>query len=238
MQSSPVVARGAARRSPTAALLIALFAVLAATALVARPGRLGEEGSSSAGSAPAPGSKPKSPNRPKKRRKPKSRGTEIPRFPAPRPAWSAAARSPRRAPRRSIKQVIAAANRIRATPYIWGGGHGRLDRLRLRLLRHRLLRAPRRPAADQPAHLWLAGDLGEAGQAAGSPSTPTLGTLHGGRRAAVRHRGRRQRDRPPLAPDHRRGGQRPLRCPPPGRPLAVASAEKGRPSGAALSRGC
>lgn len=25
----------------------------------------------------------------------------------------------------AVKQVIAAANRIRATPYIWGGGHGR-----------------------------------------------------------------------------------------------------------------
>jgi hypothetical protein len=24
-----------------------------------------------------------------------------------------------------VKQVIAAANRIRATPYVWGGGHGR-----------------------------------------------------------------------------------------------------------------
>lgn len=25
----------------------------------------------------------------------------------------------------AVKQVIAAANRIRSTPYIWGGGHGR-----------------------------------------------------------------------------------------------------------------
>lgn len=32
--------------------------------------------------------------------------------------------SPASAPT-AVKQVIAAANRIRATPYIWGGGHGR-----------------------------------------------------------------------------------------------------------------
>ena len=47
-------------------------------------------------------------------------------------------------PRPRSRSVIAAANRIAYKPYVYGGGHGTLERLRLRLLRLGQLRAARR----------------------------------------------------------------------------------------------
>ncbi len=56
---------------------------------------------------------------------------------------------PASAPAR-VKAVIAAANRIRTKPYIYGGGHASFVSARLRLLRLGLLRPPRRQLPRQP----------------------------------------------------------------------------------------
>ena len=49
-----------------------------------------------------------------------------------------------------VQHAIWAANKIQDKPYIYGGGHAQVRGQRLRLLRHRLLRAPRRRPADSP----------------------------------------------------------------------------------------
>jgi cell wall-associated NlpC family hydrolase len=124
MQSSPEVARSAGRRSPTAALLIALFALLAATALVVAPAAsakksaFGGVSSRSGLEAEIPESTEETPE------------TEVPGTEEETTVPGAKARlvggraiAPANAPL-VVKRVIAAANRIRTTPYIWGGGHG------------------------------------------------------------------------------------------------------------------
>ena len=66
---------------------------------------------------------------------------------------------PKAAPPR-VKAVIAAANRIRTKPYIYGGGHAQMVGPRLRLLGLRQLRAARRRLPRKPASLGPDGELG------------------------------------------------------------------------------
>ena len=127
MPSSPGVASSAARRSLIAALSLAALATLG-LALIAAPSasakKVVQGGISSSGlEAEIPEStEPETPVE-----------TETGEFETgelePGPAGRARlvgnrAIAPANAPA-IVKQVIAAANRIRATPYIWGGGHGR-----------------------------------------------------------------------------------------------------------------
>jgi cell wall-associated NlpC family hydrolase len=125
MPSVPGVAESAARRSSIAALLLAALAVLATTFLVATP-------SASAKALPGgvsarSGLEAEIPESTETSEIP---GTETGET-EPELAPGAKARlvgnraiAPANAPA-IVKQVIAAANRIRTTPYIWGGGHGR-----------------------------------------------------------------------------------------------------------------
>ena len=77
----------------------------------------------------------------------------------------------------AVKDVIAAGNAIAKTPYKWGGGHAQLGRHGLRLLRLRVLRAPRRRPARQRARLGRLRPLGlRRDPDAGSRSTPTAAT--------------------------------------------------------------
>jgi hypothetical protein len=127
MQSSPGVARYAARRSLIAALSLAALATLC-LALIAAPSASAKKviqgGISSSGL---------------EAEIPESTEGEVPvggetgEIEAGEgetgPVGKARiigtrAVAPANAPT-AVKQVIAAANRIRATPYIWGGGHGR-----------------------------------------------------------------------------------------------------------------
>jgi cell wall-associated NlpC family hydrolase len=123
MQSSPEVARSAGRRSPTAALLIALFAVLAAAALVVAPAASAKKvvhGGVSAQSG-LEAEIPESTEEPPVSEVPPTEETTVPGPKARLVGGRAIA--PAGAPL-VVKRVIAAANRIRTTPYIWGGGHG------------------------------------------------------------------------------------------------------------------
>jgi cell wall-associated NlpC family hydrolase len=103
--------------------------------------------------------------------------------PAPAPAGSTGAAAlvggraiaPIDAPA-AVKRVIAAANKIRAKPYIWGGGHGRWwDRgydcsgsVSFALHGGEFLTSP---LPSGPMESW-----GSPGAGAGSPSTPTPAT--------------------------------------------------------------
>jgi cell wall-associated NlpC family hydrolase len=126
MQSSPGVAGRAARRNRIAALFIAALCAVAATAVVAAPAALAKKVlpggvSSRAGlEAEIPESTEEAPEE-----------TETGELPGAETVPGAKARlvggraiAPASAPL-GVKQVIAAANRIRTTPYIWGGGHGK-----------------------------------------------------------------------------------------------------------------
>ncbi len=84
--------------------------------------------------------------------------------------------APASAPTR-IKRVIAAANQIVEKPYVYGGGHrpvpARPARPRLRLLRQRVARAPRRRLPSLTAPERRADELGQERPGhAGSPCTP------------------------------------------------------------------
>ena len=61
----------------------------------------------------------------------------------------------------AVKQIIEAGNIIARTPYMWGGGHGKWQRHRLRLLRLRLVRARRGRTAQRAARLRAADVLGQ-----------------------------------------------------------------------------
>jgi cell wall-associated NlpC family hydrolase len=124
MQLAPGVARGAAR-SPIAALLIAALIAVAATFLVAAPFASAKAlpGGVSARSGIAA-------EIPESTETPEVPGTETGEteyetgaVPKARLVGSRAI-APANAPA-MVKRVIAAANHIRTTPYIWGGGHGR-----------------------------------------------------------------------------------------------------------------
>jgi cell wall-associated NlpC family hydrolase len=125
MPFAPGVADSAARRSSIATLLIAALVTLAATFLVAAPlasARKALPGGVSARSgleAEIPES---------------TETTEVPGTETGETEYETGTAKARLVGTRAIapvsapvvvKQVIAAANRIRTTPYIWGGGHGR-----------------------------------------------------------------------------------------------------------------
>jgi cell wall-associated NlpC family hydrolase len=126
MPFAPGVARGATRRSLIAALsIVALFAALALT-LIAAPAASAKKvlpgGVSAASGLEA--EIPESTETPVETETGETGETEY----EPAPGTKAAlvggrAIAPLNAPA-IVKRVIAAANHIRTTPYIWGGGHG------------------------------------------------------------------------------------------------------------------
>ena len=122
MPSSPGVARGAARRSLIAALSLAALATLGLALIAAPPAsakKVIQGGVSSAGlEAEIPEStEAETPI--------ETETSEIETGPAGKARLvGTRAVAPASAPA-AVKRVIAAANRIRTTPYIWGGGHGR-----------------------------------------------------------------------------------------------------------------
>jgi cell wall-associated NlpC family hydrolase len=121
MQFAPGVAKGAARRSPTAALLIAALVAVAATFLVAAPLAAAKKalpGGVSARSGIA-AEIPESTESTETTETEYETGTV-----AKARLVGGRAIAPASAPA-MVKRVIAAANHIRTTPYIWGGGHGR-----------------------------------------------------------------------------------------------------------------
>ena len=122
MQSSPGVARSAARRSLIAALSLAALAALG-LALIAAPSasakKIVQGGISSSGlGAEIPesteGETPGEAETGESETGPAGRARLV----------GTRAVAPANAPP-AVKRVIAAANRIRTLPYIWGGGHGR-----------------------------------------------------------------------------------------------------------------
>ncbi|MBS1862728.1 MAG: hypothetical protein JSS68_13565 [Actinobacteria bacterium] len=125
MPFAPGVARGAARRSPIAALLIAAVAALAATLLVAAPASAKKSlpGGVSARSG-LEAEIPESTEAPVETEPGEIEG-ESETGPVERARLvGTRAIAPAGAPA-MVKRVIAAANHIRTTPYIWGGGHRR-----------------------------------------------------------------------------------------------------------------
>jgi cell wall-associated NlpC family hydrolase len=122
MPFAPGVAGSAARRSLIAALSIgALFAALAAT-LIAAPAASAREipGGVSAQS----GLEAEIPESTEETETGETGETEYETAPVGKAALvGGRAIAPLNAPP-LVKRVIAAANHIRATPYIWGGGHG------------------------------------------------------------------------------------------------------------------
>jgi cell wall-associated NlpC family hydrolase len=125
MPFAPGVARSAARRSLIAALSIAaLFAALATT-LVAAPAASARDlpGGVSASSG-LEAEIPESTDPPVETETGETGETEYDPAPPSKAALvGGRAIAPLNAPA-LVKRVIAAANHIRTTPYIWGGGHG------------------------------------------------------------------------------------------------------------------
>ena len=125
MPFAPGVARGAARRSPIAALLIAAVAALAVTLLVAAPASAKKAlpGGVSA-RAGLEAEIPESTETPVETETGETE-TEYETGPVEKARLvGTRAIAPAGAPA-MVKRVIAAANHIRTLPYIWGGGHGR-----------------------------------------------------------------------------------------------------------------
>ena len=125
MPFAPGVARGAARRSPIAALLIAAVAALAVTLLVAAPASAKKvlPGGVSARSG-FEAEIPESTETPVETETGETE-TEYETGPVEKARLvGTRAIAPANAPA-MVKRVIAAANHIRTLPYIWGGGHGR-----------------------------------------------------------------------------------------------------------------
>jgi cell wall-associated NlpC family hydrolase len=125
MPFAPGVAKGAARRSLIAALSIsALFAALAATLLVAAPAASAKKVLPGGVSARA-GLEAEIPESTEEAPEEIETGeTEYETIPGAKARMiGSRAVAPANSPT-IVKQVIAAANRIRTTPYIWGGGHG------------------------------------------------------------------------------------------------------------------
>jgi cell wall-associated NlpC family hydrolase len=124
MPSSPGVARGAARRSLIAALSLAALATLV-LALIGAPSASAKQvvqgGFSSSGlEAEIPEST--DPETPVETETGELEAETVPGAKAR--LLGSRAIAPAGAPA-AVKSVIAAANRIRTLPYIWGGGHGR-----------------------------------------------------------------------------------------------------------------
>jgi cell wall-associated NlpC family hydrolase len=129
MPFAPGVARYTAARSPIAALLIAALALLATTALVSA-----SPASAAASAKTLPGGI--SARSGLEAEIPESTETPEEVLPAETEAEDETVTGPKArlvgtraiaptgAPA-AVKSVIAAANRIRTLPYIWGGGHGR-----------------------------------------------------------------------------------------------------------------
>ncbi|HTT93402.1 MAG TPA: hypothetical protein VMF55_01930 [Solirubrobacterales bacterium] len=128
MQFAPGVANFAARRSSTAALLLAALVAVAATFLVAAPlasAKKALPGGVSARSGIAA-------EVPESTETTEVPGTETVETETEYETGTVAkarlvgtrAVAPAGAPA-AVKRVIAAANHIRTLPYIWGGGHGR-----------------------------------------------------------------------------------------------------------------
>ncbi|MBS1676310.1 MAG: C40 family peptidase [Actinobacteria bacterium] len=122
MQSSPGVARSAARRSLLATLSLAALAILG-VALIAAPSASAKKiiqgglSSSTLETEIPESTEPEAPV--------EAETTEGETGPISKARLvGTRAIAPTDAPT-AVKQVIAAANRIRTTPYIWGGGHGR-----------------------------------------------------------------------------------------------------------------
>ena len=120
MQFAPGAASGAARRSLIAALLLAALAAVAATFLVAAP--MASAKALPGGISARSGLEAEIPESTETTEVPTETEFETGTAPKARLVGSRAI-APANAPL-AVKQVIAAANRIRTTPYIWGGGHG------------------------------------------------------------------------------------------------------------------
>lgn len=122
MQSSPGVARSAARRSLIAALSLAALATLALALIAAPPAAAkkviqGGISSSGLGAEIPESTEGETPL--------ETETGEIETGPVGKARLvGTRAVAPANAPA-MVKRVIAAANRIRTLPYIWGGGHGR-----------------------------------------------------------------------------------------------------------------
>jgi cell wall-associated NlpC family hydrolase len=126
MPFAPGVAQVAARRSPIAALsIVALFAALALT-LIAAPAASAKKVLPGGVSA-ASGLEAEIPESTETPSAPETGETGEAEYDPASPGKAALvagrAIAPLNAPA-MVKRVIAAANHIRATPYIWGGGHG------------------------------------------------------------------------------------------------------------------
>jgi cell wall-associated NlpC family hydrolase len=125
MPFAPGVARGAARRSPIATILIAVLAALAATLLVAAP---------ASAKRPLPGGVsarsgleaeiPESTETPVETEAGETETEYETGTVGKARLLGTRALAPAGAPA-AVKSVIAAANRISTLPYIWGGGHAR-----------------------------------------------------------------------------------------------------------------
>ena len=124
MEFAPGAARGAAR-SPIAALLIAAVVAVAATFLVAAPFASAKAlpGGVSARSGIAAEIPESTETTESTETETGETEYETGTVPKARLVGSRAI-APANAPA-MVKRVIAAANHIRTTPYIWGGGHGR-----------------------------------------------------------------------------------------------------------------
>jgi cell wall-associated NlpC family hydrolase len=123
MPFAPGVARYAARRSPISTLFIALLAALAAIVLLAAPSASAK--SPPGGFSARSGLAAEIPESTEPTEEAEAGETEGETGTASKAALvRGRAIAPLNAPP-LVKQVIAAANRIRTLPYIWGGGHGR-----------------------------------------------------------------------------------------------------------------
>jgi cell wall-associated NlpC family hydrolase len=126
MQFAPGAAKGAARRSSIAALLIAALATVAAISLIAAPLASAKKALPGGVSARS-GIGPEIPESIETTETPETETgeTELETGTVPKARLIGnRAIAPVNAPA-MVKRVIAAANHIRTTPYVWGGGHGR-----------------------------------------------------------------------------------------------------------------
>jgi cell wall-associated NlpC family hydrolase len=123
MPFAPGVARGAARRSPISALLMAAVAALAVTLLVAAPAAAKQ--ALPGGVSARAGLEAEIPESTEAPVETETGETEYETGPVEKARLvGTRAIAPAGAPE-MVKRVIAAANHIRTLPYIWGGGHGR-----------------------------------------------------------------------------------------------------------------
>ncbi len=127
MPFAPGVARSAARRSLLSALFLAALAALGATLIAAPPASAKAIYSGGISSSGLEAEIPESTEAPVEGEVPvetETGETELETGLAPKARLvGGRAIAPAGAPA-LVKRVIAAANHIRLTPYIWGGGHG------------------------------------------------------------------------------------------------------------------